>query len=244
MVQTHRKEATKMSLFEPTAVKCPCCDQIVTVSAVGSVNADRRPDYRDAVLNNSFQEFNCDACKETFRLQPMFNYLDVGRAQWIAAMPADGFPNYLEAEDEVAALFATSYGAKSPEAAQVIGRNLKVRLTFGWPAVREKILAREHNIDDIALELMKLDLLRELPSAPLSVGVELRLLDVAEADMIFAWLKTEDEETLEMFGAPLGWYQAIANDLDAWSAVGAKLTDGPFVDMQKIYFGDGRQAAE
>ncbi|MFT7058501.1 MAG: hypothetical protein ACJASV_001002, partial [Pseudorhodobacter sp.] len=178
-----------MSLFHTISVKCPFCGEVARVSAVGSVNADRRPDFRDAILDNNFQDTTCEACDKSFRLQPEFNYLDAGRGQWIAAMPAAGFPDYLRYEDMVTELFAQSYGAKAPAAAQTVGQKLAVRVTFGWPAIREKLLASAHEIDDVALELMKLDLLRKLPSAPLSPGIELRLVDVTETEMAFVWLR-------------------------------------------------------
>lgn len=216
----------------------------MSVSAVGSVNADRRPDFREAILDNNFQDTTCDACGNSFRLQPEFNYLDAGRGQWIVALPASGFPDYLAHEDHANALFETSYGKKAPAAAQTIGKTLAVRVTFGWPAVREKLLARGYDIDDATLELMKLDLLRTLPSAPLSPGIELRLVNVTDSDMIFSWLRTEDEEPLEQFRCSRDWYQAIFDDPEPWDLVRSKLVDGPFVDMQKVYMGNGRAAAE
>ena len=233
-----------MSLFHPINVKCPFCDELVTVSAVGSVNADRRPDFRDAILDNNFQDTTCGSCKESFRLQPKFNYLDAGRGQWIAAMPGPDFERFLTIEDEVTALFAKSYGKKAPAAAQDVGKGLAVRLTFGWPAIREKILARAHDMDDVSLEIMKLDLLRKLPSAPLAPGIELRLVDVTDDELVFVWLKTLNEEPLEQFATPKGWYSGIVDAPAPWKAVRARLVDGPFVDMQKLYMGDGRNAAE
>ena len=67
-----------MSLFVPMTVKCPSCDHPITMEAVGSVNADRRPDYRDDILENTFQDIACEKCGETFRMEPEFIYLDAG----------------------------------------------------------------------------------------------------------------------------------------------------------------------
>jgi len=233
-----------VSLFHPITVKCPFCDELVTVNAVGSVNADRRPDYRDAILEDRFQDTTCGSCEKSFRLQPEFNYLDAARRQWISALPAADMPNYLALEDEMTELFATSYGSKAPVAAQDVGKTLDVRVTFGWPAIREKLFARANNIDDVSLEIMKLDVLRQLPSAPLGPGIELRLVDMLGDDMIFAWLRTQAEEALEQFKVPAAWFHGIADNPDPWTAIRIKLTNGPFVDMQKLYMGEGRSAAE
>lgn len=212
------------------------------MDAVGSVNADRRPDFRDAILEDHFQDTTCGSCGKSFRLQPEFNYLDAGRHQWIAAMPASRMLDYLEVEDEVFDLFDRSFGKKAPASAQAIGNGLDVRITFGWPAIREKLFARANDLDDAGLELLKLDILRKLPSAPLGPGVELRLVGLFDGEMAFAWIDTQDEEAIEEFTVPREWYDAIADSGETWAPTRDRLQDGPFVDMQKLYLGQGRVA--
>lgn len=231
-----------MSLFQPVNLTCPSCGKLITMDAVGSVNADRRPDLRDDILNNSFQDTRCASCGKTFRLQPNFNYLDAGRGQWIAGMPANRMPQYLTIEDEVSELFAQSYGNKAPPAAQSVGNDLAVRLTFGWPAIREKLLARQNDLDDVVIEMLKLDLLRRLPSVPLAPGIELRLVGVAETMLNFNWVNTATEEEEGEVLVPRELYDKIAEAPDAWAPVRAELSNGPFVDMQKLYMGQGRAA--
>ena len=231
-----------MSLFRPKNLTCPSCSALITMDAVGSINADRRPDYREDILENRFQDVTCGACNATFRLQPDFNYLDAGRGQWIAALPAARMQDYLGAEDEAAALFATSYGDKAPKAAQVVGDQLSVRLTFGWPAVREKLLLREHDLDDAIIELVKLDVLRRVPSAPMKPGVELRVFDVGAEFMGMVWIETDTEAVLEELQIPRALYDAIAENAEAWEKVHGQLTNGAFVDLQKLYMGQGRAA--
>jgi len=231
-----------MSLFRPKNLTCPSCGALITMDAVGSINADRRPDYREDILENRFQDVTCGACNATFRLQPDFNYLDAGRGQWIAALPAARMQDYLGAEDEAAALFATSYGDKAPKAAQVVGDQLSVRLTFGWPAVREKLLLREHDLDDAIIELVKLDVLRRVPSAPMKPGVELRVFDVGAEFMGMVWIETDTEAVLEELKVPRALYDAIAENAEAWEKVHGQLTNGAFVDLQKLYMGQGRAA--
>lgn len=231
-----------MSLFRPRNLVCPNCESAITMEAVGSVNADRRPDYRDAILASDFQDTTCPNCNETFRLQPEFNYLDAARGQWIASLPADRMPQYLAAEDDATALFATSYGERAPKAAQDVGKNLDVRVTFGWPAVREKLLIRQHDLDDVMIELTKLDVLRRVPSAPLKPGTELRLTAVTDDMLVMVWIDTASEGVIEELLVPRALYDAIARDEESWAPTRAKLTDGPFVDMQKLYMGPGRAA--
>lgn len=224
-----------MSLFLPKNLVCPACKSLITMEAVGSINADRRPDYRDAILADDFQDVTCGSCAARFRLQPEFNYLDVGRGQWIAALPAMRMPNYPVEEAEAEALFALSYGDKAPLSAQEVGGALNKRVTFGWPAIREKLLIRAHDLDDVIVEMVKLDVLRRLPSAPLKPGVELRLVTVTEESLVMVWLNTDTEQVIEELVVPRDLYNSIAAASEAWSALRSRLTEGAFVDMQRLY---------
>ena len=51
-----------MSLFETTKLPCPLCGTEVSFNAVHSVNADRRPDLRDAIIAGTFQQEACSSC--------------------------------------------------------------------------------------------------------------------------------------------------------------------------------------
>ena len=44
-----------MSLFNPAAAQCPNCGTAQDVQLVGSINADRRPDLRQQILDRTFQ---------------------------------------------------------------------------------------------------------------------------------------------------------------------------------------------
>ncbi len=233
-----------MSLFTEAAVTCPNCEEAVVCQVVGSVNADRRPDLRDAILDDAFQVMTCDACGESFRLQPEFNLLDVGNGLWIAALPADRMPGYLAAEDAAAATFDQSYGAGAPAAGREIGAGLSARVTFGWPGLREKLVIRDAGLDDVTVELLKLDLLRRMPSAPLAPGTELRLIAVGDDGLDLAWQDTLSEARQKPMVAARELYDAIAENPEAWAPLREALNDGGFVDLQKLYMGEGRSAAE
>lgn len=233
-----------MSLFTSMNVQCPNCNETQNINAVGSVNADRRPDYRDAILDESFQIITCSNCETKFRTEPLFNYLEVAKGHWIAAMPARQMPDFLEIEDEVNATFSTSYGDQAQASARDIGKDLNPRLTFGWPAVREKILIASLDLDDVTVELLKLDLLRRLPDAPLAPGIELRVVTGDTEYLGFAWVNSGSEEVVQSFTANRELLDEITGNPEGWASIRSQLTNGPFVDMQKLYMGEGRVATE
>ncbi|KIN70286.1 CpXC domain containing protein [Sulfitobacter noctilucae] len=232
-----------MSLFETTTIQCPACATTSDFEAAGSVNADRRPDLRDAILDNTFQNVTCPSCGEAMRLEPVLNYLDVELGLWLAAYPPRQIGDYLALEDQVQGLFDESYGAAASEAAQTVGASLRPRLTFGWPGTCEKLLLQQHGLDDVAIELLKLDLLRRLPEAPLRPGVELRVERVSEAGFDFIWIETASEDILQRFQAKRALLSEIEANPDGWAPLRSSLTQGLFVDMQKLYLGAGRDAA-
>ncbi|MEX0339189.1 MAG: CpXC domain-containing protein [Arenibacterium sp.] len=227
-----------MSLFMSTNLVCPECEALIVMDAVGSVNADRRPDLRDDIMNNQFQDITCPSCDSSFRLQPNFNYLDAGRGQWIAGMPTSQFPDFERIGQEVSDLFDSSYGVKAPAAAQSVGEGLDVRLTFGWPAIREKLLAREKDLDDVTLELLKLELMRRVPEAPFGDDIELRLVNVQGDLMTFVWYNSETEDVINDFVVRYALYEEVANAQEAWASLRARLEDSIFVDMRKLFMGN------
>jgi endogenous inhibitor of DNA gyrase (YacG/DUF329 family) len=232
-----------MSLFKTISITCPACDTPSEFEAVGSVNADRRPDLRAQILDNSFQTLDCPNCGAATRLVPDFNYLDMELGLWIAAKGPQALEDYLAQEDAAAALFDQSYGPQATAAAQEVGSDLTPRLTFGWPALREKILLRQAGLEDVVIELLKLDLLRRLPEAPFGPGIELRCVAVAEESLEFLWLEAASEADLGGFAADRALLREVEENPEGWAALRASLTDGLFVDMQKLYIGEGRHAA-
>ena len=232
-----------MSLFVPMSLTCPECAEVFTYEAVGSVNADRRSDLRDEILEGSFQTVSCSACAHAFRLEPDFNYLDVGRGQWIAALPARNLRDHLEIATDKQAVFDLSYGSQAPAAAQSVGQGLQQRLVFGWPALREKLVLQEIGFDDVLWEVAKLDLLRSLPEAPLAEGVDLRLLGLRQDMLDLAWIRADSEEHLNDFQVSRALYDDIAAAPAPWAAVQALLGASMFVDIQKLFMGEGEDAA-
>lgn len=229
-----------MSIFRPLTVACPACQEALEMDAVESVNADRRPDLRDAILDRSFQVVECPHCTAKFRLDPMFNYVDVGRGQWLSVQPLELIEDWIENEDEATDTFSLAYGDRAPGPAREIGDGLAPRLVFGWPAAREKILASEHQLDDVALELLKLTLIQSLDDSPLVPGNELRL-ETVEGDQIeLCWVKAPSDEVVARIRVPREMYDAVVSDAAGFADLRGQLETGPFVDLQKLYLGAGR----
>jgi hypothetical protein len=223
-----------MSRFQTQTLSCPSCGEPVEFEAVISVNADRRPDLRESILDRSFQRQDCPKCGTSFRLDPAMNYLDVGRGQWIAAFPIARLGQWKTMEEQAASTFARAYGEKASAAARSIGSGLRPRVTFGWAALREKLLAAEHQIDDANLELVKTAILRGLHNSPMGAETELRLVAVEGSELVMAWIRAVNEEILEGLRVPRSMYDEIAADATDWQALRDELSAGLFVDMNRL----------
>ena len=224
-----------MSVFENSVVTCPVCQADVSHDVVHSVNADRRPDLRDAILDGTFQRAQCPGCGETFRLSPEFSYLDQRHRLWLAAFGAADLGGWAEAEREAQETFDGAFGAGASPAARGVGDGLTRRVTFGWPAVREKLLLREHGLDDVTVELMKAAMLREGGGGvPLNGEAELRVINVRGDILACAWLWVSTEEVIRAMEVPRAVYDGIAADHGEWADLRADLTPGFFLDLNRM----------
>jgi hypothetical protein len=223
-----------MSIFNSVTVTCPSCGVSVKFNAVLSLNADRRPDLRAAVLNGSFQRQPCPECNTEFRLDPEMTYVDVKRGQWIAAFPYAKLGQWKELEEQARVTFNRAYGENASAAAREIGAGMKARLTFGWAALREKLVAVENGFDDVILELAKTAIVRGLDNPPLGAGTELRLGGVDGDELAVAWLNGANEGVKEILRVPRSLYDEIVADQTGWSALHASLSAGPFVDVNRL----------
>lgn len=228
-----------MSIFQPVSLPCPACKQPVAFQSVHSVNADRRPDLRRAILRGEFQRETCPACGASFRLDPAFVYVDMARHQWVAAHPVPDIDAWPEREVQARALFDGSYGTGAPDLARELGAALQPRLVFGWSALREKLIAAEAGLDDRRLELLKMAMMRNLRDAPFAADASLRLMDFQPQRLLLGWVRNADDAVADLRWVARELYDDIAADLQRgeeslWAEVHAGFDGALFVDVDRL----------
>lgn len=223
---------------------CPVCGTSKSFELVASVNADRRPDLRTAILDGSFQCEKCDSCGSTFRTPPLMTYLDMGRHQWILVQPGSDVRQWRALQEKARSIFAVAYGPDAPLEAQEIGREMKARVVFGWGALNEKLLCSEYGLDDINLELLKMAVLKEVPDPPLKDQNDLRLIRVEGIELVLAWVNSEDEQVFNVLRVPRELYDEISADNDAWQPLRKELSADPFVDFNRLITADPDEETE
>jgi CpXC protein len=222
-----------MSLFRAETFACPECTTPIRFQVADSLNADRRPDLRDAILDDSYQRGVCDACGCAFRREPLLTYLDIGRGQWIQALPPSALPRWAEFEGDARLLFERGFGAAAPPVSRQIGAHVAPRLVFGWAGLREKLLCVEHAIDDAWLEVLKAALLRAGEASQVGDACELRLCAAADETLALGRIRDDADPPEETLHLPRSLYDQVHAD-PAWRPVREQVGAGPFVDINRL----------
>ena len=224
-----------MSLFRTIESPCPTCSVLVSFDLVHSVNADRRPALRAQLLDRSFQRETCPSCGEKFRTEPEFTYLHMGARQFLSVWPASKLSQWATCERRSLESFDRFYGPAASPAASAIGKDLTVRVAFGWEAAREKLVAAEVGIDDHSLELAKLLLIRSGEVPLPDEESELRLLEEdADHNLAFGQFAINSEALGDVFTVPRALLDEIEAAPEDWQELRDQLSAGPFVDMARL----------
>jgi hypothetical protein len=221
-----------MSIFSTHTLQCPACATPMDFELVLSISADRRPDLRDAIVDGSFQRQPCPGCGTPFRVEPEFTYMDIGRRQYIGVWPTASRADWQACAEKTRAVFDDALGRNAPPEARRIGDDLDVRVVFGWPALVEKILARGAGIDDRTLEVAKLAVMRSGEETPLPGHRALRLVQVDETSMLFAWVGSGGEQP-QSWRVPRQLIADIEGKPEAWKATRDSVASGDVVDFQR-----------
>lgn len=223
-----------MSVFTTREFTCPDCGATLEYDNYDSINADRRPDLREEIISRSLSLVHCEACDKEFRPEPSLNYLDYKTGLWIMARPIYTLGHWDIEEQRATVLFANAYGTNAPKTAQEIGDALTPRLVFGWAALREKLVLKEAELDDLQIEKTKLTILANRPGNPIAPGVELRLINAREQAFRMAWLDATSGEALQQFDIQRALYDSM-NEGDDWGEIEDTLKAGIFTDIQRMF---------
>lgn len=223
-----------MSRFRPVTLACPRCGAEAIFDRVDQVAADHRSDLRDAILAGEFQRKDCLRCGASFRLDTDFTYVDIGRGAWIVAAPLAALGEWALRERLAREQFARAFGEKAAPSTRKAAAKVRPRLVFGWPALREKLRAHAHQLDDVVLEACKAATMRQLGELPFGPDADLRLVDVSARRLVMAWVRPADSGIGEMLGVPRSLYDEIAADArGAWAEWREGFDGALFVDLNR-----------
>lgn len=210
-----------MSTRYTTEVTCGRCGRLNQVAIADSYSVDRLPAVREWVLARTLMSTLC-ACGDRVGVEKPLLYSDVGRGWWIQIATVDRRPMFEVCERETRAeLAASTDPAKWPKAAAAIGESLRVRVVFGHEELREKVLCADHGLDDVLVEILKLELLVAQPELH-AAGATILVLD-GVVDGALAFVALAPDATAQFHA--VGEVRVMRSAHDALAARRAELAE-------------------
>ena len=224
-----------MSTFVQVDVTCDRCGATSQRVVATSINATRTPEWRQVILDGSFQRSECPACAAVATPLVPFPYIDFDRKQYLGVFPPQDEARWWEVEREPHAAYVRNLGDLAPPVARPLGAGFEVRTVFGLGALREKIVVLSSGLDDAVLEALKLRLLLARPELDASLDGRPRLVEVAGGTLGFevAVPSSEEEHDLYRLEVPSADYDDVARD-QALRPVVQALRAGPYRDCGRL----------
>lgn len=219
-----------MSVFRDLAVTCPACGHVEHHAVADSINAAARPELRQQIVDDTFQRFPCARCGVTVVVDGPMLLVHFEQHHWLELFPAAWEPAWRAVEQETLRRFRQTVVEYAPPLVQVHADEFVVRTVFGLDALREKLVTLDAAIDDVALEALKLDLLRGDPEAMADPHARLRLRSATSDALNFA-VQLGNRSAVELAVAR-SHLDTTASQ--AWQKTRDTVCGGPYVDVGRL----------
>lgn len=212
-----------MPSFVPAPLVCPTCGERFTGREATGLDLDFDPAVRAAVFDLSLPVHRCPACAATVLHERGFAYTDVTRRQLVLYRPGAEWRDWRAGERWVERLHRDEIVGGPPSIAAVADE-FRVRVVYGLPWLREKLVLWDAGLDDRVFEAAKRRLLLLRPRL-VDEGRRLLVLDTIEGEgfAIVSLPPTPDRPALR-FLIERALYDAAAADPPI---------DGAFVDLRR-----------
>lgn len=140
-----------------------------------SLNAGRHPHLREQVLERTLHRFRCPSCERLLVIDSDFFWFDYHRKEFIGVFPAAMRTRSAECEAVLASTFEYTMRDYAPQFIKNYSEGFFVRTVFGVEELREKIIVHDAGLDDVVLEMVKLELFAAHPELVTGGAVTFRL---------------------------------------------------------------------
>lgn len=226
-----------MSVYQDRTLTCPHCQHKASHSVAVSLNAARAARQRAAIFDGTFQRFTCTQCGKTYRADGPFIYIDFDAKHWVGVFPEPAERAWWSYEREPQLAFERNLLEHAPAMVREWAPGFLVRAVFGIPALREKLVAWEAGLDDRELEAHKLALLRNLGPFDLGASCRPRLHAASASSLTYHVPRPTagDPGRLAVVSVPRAELLRIAEHREEWQPVIASLSEGPYVDLGRLF---------
>ena len=138
-------------------IECPACGVVQEIAFPRVVNPERTSALCAQIRAGTFGHCRCACCHASFRAERPLWYLDVPHHRVIRCFPAASEGQWRWLESEPTRIWRRVVDI-APSTLGIDPARGFVRVVFGIPALREKLICLEHSIDDRVLDAYKLEL--------------------------------------------------------------------------------------
>jgi hypothetical protein len=190
-----------MSVTETFLADCDCGARVEMLCCL-SINPERHPHLREQLLDRTLHQFQCAACGQTLSVEKKLSYIDLSRRQFYSVAPERDRADERALAQDVVSAWNLAFGDQAPVSvgAMFDTSRFQVRLCFGLEELREKVIAAEAGLDDLAIEALKAELMAVHPDWA-NLAVRTLRLDHVEPDGRLAFVlerATEPPTILEV----------------------------------------------
>jgi hypothetical protein len=147
----------------PSAVSCAGCAHAFEVDVVDNVPIDREPALLEEVLQERLNRFACPRCAAPMQVEKQLLYTDFARGHFVGVFPPEQEARFISCAALVEASFQHAIVVEAPPIVAAAAPRFEVRVVFGLAELREKLICWNNDLDDRAVELLKMDVLADRP---------------------------------------------------------------------------------
>ncbi len=175
-----------MSTTFQATLTCNGCGGQLQAELYTNLHVSRSPERREQILAGEFMVYPCPHCGRSVHVQPSLLYTDFERFKWYAVFPTWAVRHRGELCRMVEEGFHTNMEVQCAPMVRAWAPRMTKRALFGLPALREALLCDDHAIDLRALQVFKVQLVRDLAPECFHPDTSFTLDGVEDGRLCFA----------------------------------------------------------
>jgi len=218
-----------MSTYVPSTIECRCGTRYPAEVANG-LHISLRPDVRQQIMDGTFHRFFCPSCGMTTQVETVIAFSDFPRRQWFLIAPDADLPRrayYIGVAEES---FRKTMVENAPPMVVEWGKEMTRRVMFGLAALREKLVISDAGLDDRVVELLKIQLCRDVfrDFEP----VYFHLAEVTADELVFE--RAHRDDVIRKAPVPRAMYDDLAGAPELAAAIAQAFPDQLVIDHRAI----------
>jgi len=214
----------------PATIACRC-GALYSVDVASGPLVSLRPAIRQQLLDGTFHRCFCRSCGMTTMVDTLLSFVDVPRRQWLTVAPSTGLPWRARWLAVARASFEAALAQDAPPLVVGWGQEMTRRLLFGLAPLREALVAADAGLDDRVIELLKIQLVRDLRDRP-SATAYFHLVAATSANLVFE--RTHPDGLIRKLAVPRDLYNALAEAPELPQLIDLAFPDGLLIDHRAL----------